>query len=208
MVGFLQYLWRRSDGATALEFALVCIPLLVITMGIIEYAFALFQWNTAEKATQFGVRRAVVSAPVATGLNTYNGKTNSNEYGDEPMPDFANSTVVCNGATSQCSNGFTFSAAALNRIVARMQDIFPRIQNSNVVVEYTPIGLGFVGRCGAVPSVTVRVQNMTYDFMVIDALLNLVGGPGAASLAMPSFAASMVGEDLNTASGVSPCAGP
>lgn len=206
MTGFLRCLWKRSDGAAALEFALVSIPLLLITIGILEFAFALFQWNTAEKATQFGVRRAVVASPVAQGLNAYNGKTNGNEYGDEPMPDFANSTVVCNGATSQCSNGFTFVGSAHGRIVSRMQDIFPRIQAGNVVVEYTPIGLGFVGRCGAVPSVTVRLQNMAYDFMVIDALLNLVGGPGAASLAMPAFTATMVGEDLNTASGVSPCA--
>jgi hypothetical protein len=204
----LKCMVKRSDGATALEFALVSIPLLFITIGIIEFAFALFQWNTAEKATQFGVRRAAVSAPVATGINTYNGKTNSNEWGDEPMPDFANSAVVCNGATSQCSNGFTYSSAAHTRIVAKMQEIFPRITASNVVVEYLPIGLGFVGRCGAVPSVTVRLQNMAYDFMVIDGLLNLVGGPGADSIAMPSFAATMVGEDLNTASGVSPCVSP
>ncbi|MDH3239081.1 MAG: pilus assembly protein [Alphaproteobacteria bacterium] len=202
----LRSYWRRSEGATALEFALVCVPLLILTLGIIEFAFALFQWNTAEKATQLGVRRAVVSAPVATGLNTFNGKTNSNEYGDEPMPDFANSPVICNGATSTCSNGFTYSSAAHGRIVARMRSIFPRIAANNVVVEYQPMGLGFVGRCGAVPSVTVRLQNMSYDFMVIDSLLNLVGGTGAASMAMPSFTATMVGEDLNTAGAISPCA--
>ncbi|MDH3379992.1 MAG: pilus assembly protein [Gammaproteobacteria bacterium] len=202
---FLKCLWKRSEGAAALEFALVSIPMMLITIGIIEFAFALFQWNTAEKATQFGVRRAVVSAPVAEGINTYNGKTNSNEWGDEPMPDFANSIVVCNGATTQCSNGFTFSSAAHNRIVTKMQEIFPLVAANNVVVEYAPMGLGFVGRCGAVPSVTVRLQNMSYDFIVIDSLLNLVGGPGAASIAMPSFTATMVGEDLNTTSGVSPC---
>lgn len=206
MIRFLRYLLKRSEGAAALEFALVSIPLLLITIGIMEFGFALFQWNTAEKATQFGVRRAVVSAPVAEGINTFIGKTNSNEWGDEPMPDFANSAVVCNGATSQCSNGFTFSAAAHNRIVSKMQQIFPLVKASNVVVEYSPMGLGFVGRCGAVPSVTVRLQNMAYDFIVIDSLLNLVGGPGAASIAMPGFTATMVGEDLNTAGSVSPCA--
>ncbi len=206
MSGFLRRFYGRSDGAEAVEFALVSIPLLLITIGVIEFAFALFQWNSAEKATQFGVRRAVVSAPVATGLNSYNGKTNGNEFGDEPMPDFANSAVVCNGATSTCSNNFTFSTPAHSRIVTRMRQILPLIRSENVVVEYAPIGLGFVGRCGAVPSVTVRLQNMSYDFLVIDALLNLVGGPGAASISMPDFTASMVAEDLNTQSGISPCA--
>jgi Flp pilus assembly protein TadG len=205
MSDFIRRLRKESQGAAAVEFALVCIPLLIITFGIIEYAFALFQWNTAEKATQFGVRKAVVSDPVAVGLNTFNGKTNSTEFGDEPMPNFANSPVVCNGATASCNNGFSFSQASHTRIVTRMRQMFPRITASNVIVEYAPIGLGFVGRCGPVPSVTVRLQNMTYDFVVIHSLLNLVGGSAAASLAMPNFAATMVGEDLNHQSGVSLC---
>jgi Flp pilus assembly protein TadG len=205
MSDFIRRLRKESQGAAAVEFALVCIPLLIITFGIIEYAFALFQWNTAEKATQFGVRKAVVSDPVAVGLNTFNGKTNSTEFGDEPMPNFANSPVVCNGATASCNNGFSFSQASHTRIVTRMRQMFPRITASNVIVEYAPIGLGFVGRCGPVPSVTVRLQNMTYDFVVIHSLLTLVGGSAAASLAMPNFAATMVGEDLNHQSGVSLC---
>jgi hypothetical protein len=53
--------------------------------------------------------------------------------------------------------------------------------------------------------VTVRLQNMSYDFVVIHSLLTLVGGSAAASLAMPNFAATMVGEDLNHQSGVSLC---
>jgi Flp pilus assembly pilin Flp len=206
MKQFLKLFWKQSGGAAALEFALVSVPLLLITIGIMEFAFALFQWNTAEKATQLGVRRAVVSAPVAASINTFNGKNNSNEWGDEPMPAFANSIVTCDGATSTCSNGFNFTSSALNRVVAKMQEIFPRITANNVVVEYMPIGLGFVGRCGAVPSVTVRLQNMAYDFIVLDSLLSLVGGAGKENIAMPSFTATMTGEDLNTSSGVSPCA--
>jgi hypothetical protein len=83
--------------------------------------------------------------------------------------------------------------------------MFPRITANNVVVEYSPIGLGFVGRCGPVPAVTVRLQNMTYDFLVVHLLVSLVGGAGAASLAMPSFTATMVGEDLNHQSGAPLC---
>lgn len=57
-----------------------------------------------------------------------------------------------------------------------------------------------------VPSVTVQLHNMSYNFIVLEALLDLVGGPGAASFAMPPFTATMVGEDLNTLSAVSLCA--
>ena len=203
MLGFAGRIWSREEGAAAVEFALVCIPLLAITIGIMEFAFALYQWNAAEKATQFGVRIAVVSNPVAGGLTDYDGSSEPGAVnGESPMPDFA--TQVCNGATSTCTdNGdYPFNSSAHSRILSKMQDVFPRITASNVVVEYRPIQLGFVGRpCGPVPSVTVRLQNMTFDFIVIDAILDLIEGgtPLPSSIAMPSFKATMVGEDLNTA---------
>ncbi len=202
MFGFIRGLWAHREGAAAVEFALVCVPLLVITIGIMEFAFALYQWNAAEKATQFGVRMAVVSTPVASGLNTFDGKTNSNDYGDEPMANFASSgAVVCDGATSTCNNGYTFLSTPHDRLVAKMQQVSPGITAANVVVEYLHQSLGFVGRpCGPVPSVTVRLQNMAFDFIVIDAILSLVqGGTGLpSSVTMPGFTATMVGEDLNT----------
>jgi len=210
MLGLLRVLWRRSEGAAAIEFALVCIPLLLITIGIMEFSFALFQWNAAEKATQMGVRRAVVSTPIALGLNTFDGTDGGNAPGDEPPADFvatAGSPIVCtgDGTSGTCTNvgagiDANFNNGAHIRIVGKMREIFPRIAYENVAVEYYFMGLGFVGRpCGAVPSVTVRLQNMSFDFIVIDALLNLVTGGGLdPSMAMPSFTATMTGEDLNT----------
>ncbi len=205
MFGFIRGLWAHREGAAAVEFALICVPLLAITIGIMEFSFALYQWNAAEKATQFGVRMAVVSTPVADNLFNYDGKDAGNSFGDEPMPDFNNgNTAVCDGSTSSCSGNAdigAFDSAPFNRIVAKMQQIYPSITAANVVVEYTSMSLGFVGRpCGPVPSVTVRLQNMAFDFIVIDAILSLVkGGTGLpASITMPSFTATMVGEDLNT----------
>ncbi|MCZ6495175.1 MAG: hypothetical protein O6924_03245, partial [Alphaproteobacteria bacterium] len=131
--------------------------------------------------------------------------------GEEPPADFvntANAPIVCtgNGTTGTCTNVLagidsTFNNDAHTRILTKMRKIFPRIAASNVAVEYYFMGLGFVGRpCGPVPSVTVRLQNMNFDFIVIDALLNVffAGGGFASSLAMPSFTATMTGEDLNT----------
>lgn len=213
MFGFLRNIWRRTDGASAVEFGLVCVPLLVITIGIMEFSFALYQWNVAEKATQMGARIAAVSDTVATGLDTYQGLDTTALLGSAPMTDFsssAGSAVVCtgDGSTGTCTNvkssvyGGAYLAAAHNRIVNRMRTIFPRVTASNVVVEYKDIGLGFVGRCGPVPAVTVRLQNMSFDFIVINLLISLLPGVGSggvgSSIAMPEFAATMVGEDLNT----------
>ncbi len=210
MLGLLGVLWRRSEGAAAIEFALVCIPLLLITIGIMEFAFALFQWNAAEKATQMGVRMAVVSTPVVAGLNTFTGTGGGKIAGEEPPETFmatVGTPIVCNdsGNLGNCTGGIagitSFDAPVHTRIVNRMRLIFPRIAASNVAVEYYFMGLGFVGRpCGPVPSVTVRLQNMNFDFIVIDSLLSLVAGGGGLgpSMAMPSFTATMTGEDLNT----------
>ena len=209
MLRRLRYLWTCHRGAAAVEFALVCAPLLLVTIGIMEFSFALYQWNAAEKATQMGVRIAVVSTPVADGLTSFDGKNSGNNYGDEPMPDFSGSPITCSGATSTCSGGYTWATTPLDennrtpheRIVARMQQIFPRIGAANVVVEYRAMPVGFVGKpCGPIPSVTVRLQDMAFDFFVIDALAGLVaaGTSLPASLTMPPFPATMVGEDLST----------
>ena len=74
-----------------------------------------------------------------------------------------------------------------------MQAIFPRITADNVEVRFAGAGLGFVGRGSPVPIVTVRLVNMTFDFVVMDDLL------GFGQVAMPTFDASLVGEDLNGA---------
>jgi len=201
MLRRLRQLWTCRRGATAVEFALVCAPLLLVTIGIMEFSFALYQWNAAEKSTQMGVRLAVVSNSVAQELTSFDGFDGSNEAGDTPMPAFSGSPIVCSGATSTCSGGYTFISGNHERIVERMQQIFPRVGTANVVVEYRAMPLGFVARpCGPVPSVTVRLQDMAFDFFVIDALAGLVaaGTSLPASLTMPPFPATMVGEDLST----------
>ena len=208
MLRRLRYLWTCHRGATAVEFALVCAPLLLVTIGIMEFSFALYQWNAAEKSTQMGVRIAVVSNPVARGLTADDGKDASNNFGDEPMPDFFGSPVVCSGGTASCSGGYTFDPAAHDRIVNKMRQIFGRVGTANVVVEYRAASLGFVGKpCGPVPSVTVRLQDMAFDFFVIDALAGLVaaGSNLPSALPMPPFPATMVGEDLSNHGSTCPC---
>ena len=71
--------------------------------------------------------------------------------------------------------------------------------SSNAVVESPHALQGFVRRpWGPVPSVTVRLQNMAFDFIVIDAILNLVRGGGYRPAFPCRVTATMFGEDLNT----------
>ncbi|MDE2383163.1 MAG: pilus assembly protein [Alphaproteobacteria bacterium] len=68
------------------------------------------------------------------------------------------------------------------------------IQASNIVVRYQYTGLGYAGRPGgAVPSVTVSLRNMQYQYIFLGGFI------GASTFNMPSFATTVTGEDLNSA---------
>lgn len=192
--GFISgALLKCTRGATMVETTLTLALMLGLTFGIIEFANALWQWNTAEKATKVGARLAATADPVAQELKTFDCTTSAILLGtsckDVNAATFG--TVICSGATTSCSGGFAYSSAAMAVIVTGMQAVFPRIQTSNVVVEYRDVRLGFAGRGRAVPAITVRLTGMTYTFTAIDDLYGL--GP----ITMPDFRATLTGEDLS-----------
>lgn len=51
----------RQGGVTVVEFALVAIMLILLLLGIIQFALVLFTFNSAAEATRRGARLAVVS---------------------------------------------------------------------------------------------------------------------------------------------------
>ncbi len=68
--------WRRQlaadrGGSSSVENTIVFGLLIVLTVALIEFSLALWQWNTAEKATELGVRYAVQSNPVALAFLNY-----------------------------------------------------------------------------------------------------------------------------------------
>jgi Flp pilus assembly protein TadG len=190
----LQLLLKDRSGTTMVEFTLIFMLLLLLTSGIVDFGNLLYQWNSAEKATQAGVRAATISDPVAEELATFDCDNNSITLGT-PCRNGGSSfgTVVCNGATSSCSGGYTYSTAALGLILAPMQKMFPRLQAQNVIVEYVDVGLGFAGRQSPVPEVRVRLTGLTFEYAFLGGLL------GFSNITMPDFRATLVGEDLSSA---------
>jgi TadE-like protein len=177
-----------------IEFTVVMMVLFLLTAGIIDFGHLLFQWNSAEKATQVGARAAAISDPVATELATFDCKNSSISLGT-PCRNGGNSfgTIVCSGATGACDGSYSFSNAAFNLIIAPMQQMFPRLQPQNVVVEYIDVGLGFAGRQGPVPEIRVSLTGMNFSYAFLGGLL------GNWTIAMPDFRATLVGEDLSSA---------
>jgi Flp pilus assembly protein TadG len=56
----LRRLWRSQSGATAVEFALVCLPLLLLVLGIIEFGRAFYVRNDLSYAADFAARKVLI----------------------------------------------------------------------------------------------------------------------------------------------------
>jgi hypothetical protein len=177
------------------EFSLIALLLLLLTLGMVDFGHAWYQWNSAEKATQVGVRAAVISDPVAVELADFDCDNGSIALGTPCRDPGASTfgTIVCDGSTSTCSGGNTFSPDALALILAPMQKVYPRVQASNVIVEYIDVRLGFAGREAPVPEVRVSLTGLTFNYAFLGGLL------GFSNITMPDFHASLVGEDLSSA---------
>lgn len=185
-----------EDGANTVEMALSLMVVVILTLGTCDLALALWQWNQAEKATHLGARRAAVSDFVAPQLAGWQGPTSVKAgtpcwNGTIDICALADNPLTC---TSTSCTGGGIDQNAFNLILADMQQIYPRIEPENLVIEYTFNGLGFVGRPGGLPvDVTVRLTDMTFEFIVLDALVGM-----SKQIAMPPFAATLVGEDFNS----------
>jgi Flp pilus assembly protein TadG len=193
--------WRDQSGAVAVEFGLMSVVFITMLVGLMEFGTAYWQWNQAAKALQLGVRLAAVSNPVSSDLPGFTGLSSTVEEGD-PMPYFKR---TCSGATVTCTGG-TYDAAAMRTLVygrgntscpttaqryPPMCQIFPRITPQNVIVEYTQTGLGFAGRPGGpLPSITIRLTGLDFNFVVLDSLIGLTAIP------MTGLSASAPAEDL------------
>ncbi len=215
--------WRRKlaadrRGSISVENAIVFGLLIVLTVAIIEFSLALWQWNTAEKATELGVRYAVQSDPVALGLSEYNGVTGGG-FNPGTSLNFSNldaftlsctnSSCSCSGAgcgdfTSSVSNPTGVDTVAFNAIIRRMDGVFrgSDLDTSNVTIDYSHVGMGFAGRPGLdiVHVVTVRLTGVTFNFMILNFLRPMMLGgsqkPTSNGIPMPPFTATLSGEDM------------
>ncbi len=196
-----QHFLRDQSGATMVEMTISIVLLLVLTLGFVDFGYAFYQWNAANKAVQVGARMASISDPVAPQIASAGPATTPGD----PIPP-GSYDYICDGATSACTSSGTFTPANFNRIFfgddlntcgqgstgrPGMCDFFPRLQPANVVIRYTASGLGYQTRPGgAVPTITVSLQNLTFQFFFLGGLL------GFNNVNMPSMLSTVTGEDM------------
>lgn len=179
---------RHCGGASAAEFALVLPLLILFLFGIIDVGRLMWTWNRAEKATQMGVRYAIVTDMVPADLATRNFATDNGVPGGDPVPTSEFSSTTCD--TSSCTGNWGYDGAAFDGIVTRMQAIMPEIGDTNVRIDYENVGLGYAGDPhgpDVAPLVTVRLTGLTFQ-----PLTTLIFG---LNMTMPDFRAALTLED-------------
>ncbi len=169
--------------------------LLIFLLGIIDAGRYMWEHNRAEKATQMGARYAVVTEMVPSGLETYSFALSDGILAGNAVPITNFDRAVCNTTTCSCTGGSAcgslgYDAAAFDAIVARMDAMYPPINDSNVTVEYRNVGLGYAGDPNGpdvAPLVTVRLTGL--NFQPITFVLF------GADVPMPDFRAALTLED-------------
>ena len=184
-------LCRNDSGATSAEFALVLWPLLLLLLGTIDVGRYLWAINEAEKATQMGVRYAVVSDPVASVINT--DFVTYGIPGGDPVPTgtFGSATCTSNGSctvTGAASGVNGRDGNAFTAIVDWMRKFNPAITADKVTVTYQNVGLGYSGDPTG-PDVatltTVEVSGIPFRPMILFGM----------SVLLPTVRASLTLED-------------
>jgi hypothetical protein len=191
MMARLASILRNEQASSAVEFAMVLPLLILFLFGIIDIGRYMWTLNRVEKATQMGVRYAVVSDPVANVINA-NFVTGYGIPGGDPVPDTIFNTATCTNTactvTGSASGASGRNSTAFDAIVAWMKNFYPIIAASNVQVIYQNVGLGYSGDPtgpDVAPLTTVQISGLTFQPMI------LFGG----SVKLPPIKASLTLED-------------
>ena len=205
---FLHRLARDQRGISSIEFVIVASVFFMLIFGIVDFSRAMWEWNAAAKATQFGARHAVVSDIVSIDYKDFSGLSVGLKAGDDvPIKDSGGNDIIAPIFCSDSDPGAGLAigcgtslgglatakadAVAFLAIVVEMQKMYDRIEAHNVVIEYRHIGLGFAGNPigpDVDPLVTVKLRDMEFNFIT-------PGLVGIFTLNLPDFAASLTGED-------------
>jgi hypothetical protein len=197
-----------QKAASAAEFAMVLPAALLLLFGVIDVGRYAWQLNEYEKATQMGVRYAVVTNLASTALAADNLTWVGRPYCDDGIGGLRNcnagetisasglGTITCTQARCEIAGAFpgTFATgveqAVFDDVVARMRTFQPRIAPEDVSVEYRGSGIGFAGDPNlpeVSPIVTIRVNNAQYSPITLS--------PFGGSVPLPDFSYSLTLED-------------
>jgi hypothetical protein len=219
MVSFFKFFRAEETAAVMVEMAIALPLLLTLLLGFVDFGYAFYQWNAANKAVQVGARLAEVSDPVAEGVKAEAGipadivnagsvvDPTTDLYHYKCIGDLDATTCVCD--EGKC-HSLTADQTAFDLVYygddgtcqgtdhpgrPGMCDFFPGLEPDEVQIEYLATGLGFWGRPGGpVPTIKVSIINHQFQFFFLGALLKLAHD----TITMPNMLSTVTGEDLDS----------
>ena len=196
---------RSERGAVGAEFALVLPLLLLFLFGIIDAGRFMWEYNQAEKATQMGVRYAVVTDPALSGPVRLQLCGQRRSAGRDRRTDQLGirNGMVRHGYVHERKLHLHRRQRILRRDRTQQPGIHQcsdpdggrcihRSQAANVQIEYKNAGIGFAGNPDGPdvsPLVTVKLRSLT--FRPITCMVF------RCSISMPDFAATLTLEDAS-----------
>lgn len=202
---FLARFGSDRSAASAAEFALVVPTFLLLFLGTIDVGRFIWHVNENEKAAQIGARWAVATDIIPggaegcddigdpdAGMRCYSYAINGIVAQGLPVPEAEFPTVICEAPAGtlscRCDGDCPFSTSiddvaqeSFDRLVIRMNRIQPRLDETNVSVEYGWSGLGYSGDPtgpDVSPLVTVRVSRLDFRPLFLAGFM-AIGIPGA-----------------------------
>lgn len=199
----LRQILGDDCGATLVETTIIFPLVLILTFGLVEFGYVLWQYHAVEKATAVGARW------VATGAGVAGAPALAGELYTSAVPDcFVNTSAAYGTPCSQVAGATGWSAtcsatstgncssAQMAGLLAAMQAYAPTLTAANVTVQFRGSNMGFVGRGRAIPLITVKTNGLTYNWVALGALL------GFPPLTMPGFDATLPAEDQKQGTGL------
>lgn len=187
-----------EQGATAVEFSIVALIVILMFLGIMDLARFAWELNSQKAAARAGARYAAVHPPVADALLNVDGMACGLNGGslisNGLVADIRCTSSLCSVTKAgSCVNPASKAPNGnFSKVVGYMQGYDPRISASNVVIEYKERGMGVAGNpygTDVSPLITVSVTGAPFQPIA----LRMFG----VTFNMPSVATTMTAEDLS-----------
>lgn len=106
----MRSLWRREDGATAVEMAFVLVVALPFMLGMVDFARAYWNWNSLALAVNEGGRYAMINSTGTTLTCSGTAPTYTNNCGSVTPATLPDCTAI---KTTQTLVGYSASDISL-----------------------------------------------------------------------------------------------
>jgi len=173
----MRRLARNESGSFAVDFGFLIGMLVLISVALIEFSLAVFDYTRAAEAARTAARIAVIEAPVGN------------------LNNLSSDDVICTsvGGTPSCIGGAVLTPATFTTIYNAMHAVLPLIAPENIEVTYRFSGIGEFKSGGIKPNVTIRLTNLQRPFMFLNTLLGI-----GATITLPDFATTQIANGYET----------